>query len=125
MYLDEFGLVRGIGLGSIGEDVSKLVVRAHPLHSDRSCLDLLANEVMADVDVLGSLVVGVVPRHIDGTLVVAEHAPGGRRPGQVAGKCLADAKTAAMTLFYRQATGLEPATQMIQLTKIDIPERPS
>jgi lysophospholipase L1-like esterase len=27
------------------------------------------------------------------------HAPGGRGPGQVAGKCLADAKTAAVTLF--------------------------
>ncbi len=32
-------------------------------------------------------------------------SPGGRRPRQVAGKCLANVKTVVMTLFYRQAFG--------------------
>ena len=66
-------------LQRFGEYVRQLLLGAHPCDSDGSCLNLLANEVMPQVNVLGAIVMRIIARHGDGTLVVTEHAEGSRR----------------------------------------------
>ena len=63
----------------LGEDVSDLLLRADPLQGDAPPRDLLADEVVADVDVLAAAVQRVRVAHGDGGLVVAQHQRHGGR----------------------------------------------
>jgi len=62
---------------ALGHDVSELMSGGNMKNPDLSKRHLLADEVNVDLDVLRSLVVDGVGRHVDGTDVVAEDNGGG------------------------------------------------
>ena len=62
--------VEDVGPNRLGEDVSQLVLRGDPVEFDATLVNVLSNEMMPHVDVLGALVMLVACCECDGGLVV-------------------------------------------------------